>query len=890
MAATRNVLRNLLPRVEARERERFYFASLAFMCVATSALIARAVGDTLFLSRLGSDRLPFMYMVGALATGLGAYACARAAPRFSTARIGILVAGILIFANLAVYLALNVLPVISRATAYLLADVSGRIPVLLYWAFVSEVFDARESRRLFGLLGAVGTAACLPAGLLVGPLARQFGVASLILVVCALLAGFILASRALQRRETIERPTGDGRTLVAANVHSAGQLHHKKQFLTIASLAALTSLVQTLVDYQFKASFTPLASGVALAAIFGQLYAYASLAALFIQLFLVHRILKWGGVFLSLCALPVGLLVTSLGILKTASASWVYAAKMLDITLTLTVNGAARQMLYRGIRSESRLQARALAEGLYQPLAVATAGTILAFTVDSLTVRIMAAITVVASLLWILLARTAYVSYVSGLLSSLRAARFDADDAPFALHERAVKKYVMDALTSASDEQVKYLAAVIPHVLPMAEHVNPEVRWTVVQAAAAGEFSATEKWLRARLTDPHPRVRAFAAAALINTGIDDATASGQATLKELVVSRSAADRQAAAEGLGEIRRRGFTPLLQRLLEGSREEVIEPALKAARTHPDPVLIPVIVPFLAKRQLAASASDALESIGTPAIRPVAMFLRKMPRGQRANAVKKLAGAVARHGDAAGLRLLERMLDLVGPEDQAAVFQAYADMARRQSHKHVVGEIDELISGEIRNAFARLETLRELGSSSATQLLRDALTHLVRCHLRHAFILLDTRVKKVDMMSLHSAFIRGSRERRSQVVELLHNVLPEVFETPIIDMLSEVVAKPSDEGADPRAAIARVLEKPPSDWTIAGALYAVSILKLTERNQEVRQFLEHPDPIVRQTALAALSQIEDHPTFIRDSHPLTRDFDDTVRRLAISLSGPR
>ena len=889
MPTTRNALRNLLPRVEARERERFFFAALAFMCVATSALIARAVGDTLFLSRLGSDRLPFMYMIGALATGLGAYICARA-PRLSTGQIGVRVAAILIVANLGVYLALNILPVTSRVTAYLLADVAGRIPVLLYWAFASEVFDARESRRLFGLLGAVGTAACLPAGLMVGPLARQFGIASLILVVCVLLGGFILASRALQRRETGERPAGEARAFLAANVHSAGALHRRKQFLTIATLAALTSLVQTLVDYQFKASFTPLASGAALAAIFGRLYAYASLVSLFIQLFLVHRILKWGGVFLSLCALPVGLLITSVGVLRTAASSWVYAAKMLDITLTLTVNGAARQMLYRGIRSESRLQARALAEGLYQPLAVATAGTILAFTVDSLTVRIMAAITVIASVVWIVVARNAYHSYVAGLLSSLRAARFDADDAPFALHERAVKNYVMDALTSASDEQVRYLAAVIPHVLPMAESVNPEVRWTVAQAAAAGEFPATEGWLQARLNDPHPRVRAFAAAGLINTGVRSAITAGTNSLRELVFSRSAADRQAAAEGIGEIRRRGFTPLLHRLLDGTREEVLEPALKACRSHPDPALIPSIIPFLAKRQLAASASDALEAIGNPAIRPVAMFLRKMPRGQRADAVKKLAAAVARHGDAAGLPLLRRMLTLIGPEDQAAVFQAYARLARRQSHKHVAREIHELISSEIHHAVGRVETLRKLGSSSATELVRDALTHLVRCHIRHAFILLDARVKNVDMLSLHSAFIRGSRESRSQVVELLHNVLPEAFETPLIDLLAEVEANPSDEGADPRAAVTQLLQQPATDWTTTGALYATSILKLTERNQEVRQFLEHPNPIVRQTALAALSQIEDHPTFIKDSHPLTQDLDDTVRRLAISLSGPR
>jgi ATP:ADP antiporter, AAA family len=918
-----------LPRLEARERGRFYLAAVAFMCVATSALIARATGDVLFLSSFGSAPLPFLYVGGALATGLGAYACARAARSLSTALIAGIAAAALILGNLGVLLTLSVLPAISRTSAYLLADLAGRIPVLLYWAFVTELFDARESRRLFGLLGAAGTAACLPAGLLVGPIAKHFGMSSLVLVVCGLLGAFILAVRALERRRVYELAPGDRRTLIATNLHIASSLHRNSQFLAIAALAAITSLVQTLVDYQFKTTFTSLESDAALAAIFGGLYGYTSLAALFLQLFVVHRFLRWGGVALSLCALPVSLVAASTGILQTMSAGWVYAAKALDITLMLTVTGTARQMLYRGVRRESRLQARALAEGIYQPLAVAIAGCILAFVVDSLTVRVAAGVTIALCLVWILVARSAYSTYISGLIGSLRARRLDADDEPFAPREPAVEAHVRNVLASGSDDEVIYLAGVLlpqlgnfagtpelrcalaredsgvkvalldylrenadpanlPAVRALAGDGDADVRWAAVRAATTGAARADQGWLRERLADPDPRVRAAAAAGLIDSGIEAAATDGMTALGEMVLSVSAVDRRAAAEGLRDTELGAVGPLLARLLQSTEPEVLGFTLEACCSHPDPMLLAGILPLLADKRLAAAASDALVAVGPAASRPVAAFLRKRSTLERTEAVKKLAGALARSGGADALPLLERMLLLVGIEDQAPVFQAVGDLINRQpSSAPFVRELETLISAETRAARARMDEIRVLSGSAATDLLRLALTDLANCHLRHVFILLDVRFRSVDMISLHSAFARGAKESRSQVVELLDNMLPKTLRQPLLEVMGEADLQPAGEAADLRSVVAGKLEEKASDWVTAGAVHAASQLEIGSSRGDIRRLLAHDNPVVRETALFALERLEDRSRFLEASRPLTRDTDDTVRELAIKLN---
>src|SRR5439155_23509845 len=124
---------------------------------------------------------------------------------------------------------------------------------------------------------------------------------------------------------------------------SVRRLYRSPQFLSIVALAVVTSLVETLVDYQFKATAAHASSGTELAGLFGSLYATASVASLFIQLFLVHRLLARAGVVASLCVLPVGLLFGLAGVVRLGSAGWAFAVKALDITLATTINGAARQ-------------------------------------------------------------------------------------------------------------------------------------------------------------------------------------------------------------------------------------------------------------------------------------------------------------------------------------------------------------------------------------------------------------------------------------------------------------------------------------------------------------------------------------------------------------------
>jgi len=927
----------LLPRLEPHERGRFFLTAFAFMCAATAALFSRAFGDALFLSKLGSGPLPFMYIAGALITGLGAYACARAAGRVSTARVAIVVGGLILAAVVAIYLSLDALPIASRVGAYMLADVAGRLPILIFWAYASEIFDAGQSRRLFGLLGAAGTAACLPAGLAVGPLARGAGTESLALVIAALTASFVAAFAALSRREK-ESPAGaPRRTLIAANALSSTHLHRTRQFVTISSLFAVTALVQTLIDFEFKAAFAPLGGSAALASIFGRLYAFTSVAALFIQLLLVHRILQWGGVLVSLCVMPGALFLAATGIVRTAGAGWVFYTKALDVTLTLTLNGTARQLLYRGIRSESRLQARAFAEGLYQPLAVGIAGAALAAGTGIVSIRTAAIATMAGCLIWLVLVRRAYASYVAGLLDSIRGRRFEADDEPFSAREPALEAYVREELASAPDEEVIYLSAIMPElgdftgsaelrgaldrenpevkvaildylrqaglrgdasqVLSLTQHGDPEVRRAAVRCAATRGAEAGLEWLNLRLEDIDPRVRAAAAAALADTGGPAESEGGRAAIDELARSADPGERAAAAAGIEDLASGGVSAWLARLLEDPDSGVRRAALGAGRRHPDAKLVGAILASLGDPKLAAPAAEALVAVGSEAVEPLARALEDPAPGAAATK-KRIPAVLERIGDPAALAPLARTIRTLTPEDRTPVARAYAAILRAQpSPGPHLGECESLIARECESAAARSAMLRALGVEEATILARAAVADLLEAHLRNAFVLLDARGGDVELAVLHAALAHATREGRSQILELMHNLIPEQHRHALMAILSAggsglpaASAGPPPAGPSPMDSAAEVMDALLRDgdsvWAAAGALQAAGALGIAGEAGVIEACLSSPDPVLRETALFALSRTGTAEAFARGRRMLENDPDPAVREAAASL----
>ncbi len=898
MAAAGWAGHGLLPRIERHEARRVTLAALSFVCIAAGALIARAGGDALFLSHFGSGLLPLMYITGAVATGLGTYGCIWASRRLKTGHIAIVVAGLLFISNVILFASFRSFPSLARAGAYLLADVSVRIPVFLFWAFASEIFDAPQSRRLFGVIGSAGTAACLPAGLLVGPLARRAGAESLVLLTAALMVGFIVSTAALMRDD---RGPASSRGL-AGGVASARGAIRTPQLASIAALAVMTSLVETLVDFQFKTTAASTMSSTALANIFGTLYAVSSVASLFLQLLVVHRLLAVAGTLASLSVLPAVLILGEAGIFRFRSAGWVFVTKALDITLTTTVNGTARQLLYRGIRRESRLTARALADGLYLPLAIGLAGAGLAALSRSVSISAAAAACAVGCLIWLLLARLAHAKYVAGLIDSLKARRFGFSEESLFSRSPALKAWLRDAFGSASDDDVIYLATVWPQlgrlVRPeqlkaalardnpkvkiailqslraaelkegpalarsLVDHADPEVRSAAILAAADSTASLEGlDWLEHALTDSEPHVRGSAAAVYANAADEEARALGREYLRAMVSSDRPEFREAAAEALHHVHdvraseRELRTQLLERLLHDDQGSVVLSTLDTIKSSGDSELAPAIFSLLSQPTLAAAASDALVGMGPALIDAVLPFVHA-PEPLPDAVLVSVAQILERIGDPRGLTLITRILESRVPEERTAVLRSYVQLlGRLRAAEAHYPEIDALLREECLAATTRRSTIRRLGHDPAVRLASDAVSDLVACRVTNVFVLLSARVANVDMMVVHRQITSGTDEERSNALELLENVLPGWIRELLLGVLE---TEGEDEPAAPEAEVLELLSDRESEWIVAGAAWAAGDLALFSSTNRLESLKDHESPVVRETALFALGRL--------------------------------
>ncbi|MGA1199511.1 MAG: HEAT repeat domain-containing protein, partial [Candidatus Latescibacterota bacterium] len=415
----------------------------------------------------------------------------------------------------------------------------------------------------------------------------------------------------------------------------------------------IANIALALIDYQFKAGARQHYTVHELAGFFGNFYAYTSIVALFIQLFLVHQILNKGGIKLGLCLLPIGILVGSIGTLITAQFSWILGTKAIVQVFLFTIDIAALQMLYMGIPIASRNQARAFADGITKPIAIATAGIGLIGLAQLLPLHLLAIGGAILSILWLLLVHTNSKAYVSALIDSLGTKQFDLTQETAQFQDITVASYVREALQTSPDGDIIYLLNMtqdIPQIdwteeyrhlinkespeikilairhlkekgnqtdantlIPLLEHTNSKVRSEAIRALSTLGSPDIISNLTPYLHDPDLRVQAATIASLVNAGDLDQLIDAGIALRQLLNADKTSHRVAAAHALADIKDSVLHRAYIGLLQDPKPEVQQAALTSCRAHPDPKLVPILIPLLSNPEIGLTVADVLAGFG-------------------------------------------------------------------------------------------------------------------------------------------------------------------------------------------------------------------------------------------------------------------------------------
>lgn len=908
------------------------------LCLVGSFITGRIIRDSLFLDVPNvKAKLPLMYIAIAFAVAF-LTAIVQRANRYMSRTSFMLVATLIMIATL-----VGARLIIERHfqwfpyAFYIWVDAFGSIMVLQYWTFAQEIFNSREAKRLFAVIGGGGVIANVIVGLWVGQAAKLFGVNNLLFV---FIGALVMAIVALAFARRAAPPVLQEAPLSKDQKKSAPALG-SRYLMLIAATTLCTYLVTTLGDYQFKLIVQEAISDRnARAAYFGTFYGLTGLLSAFIQFFLTSRILEKAGILPALLMLPIALAGGGVAIALApvlAAASFLKGA---ETTLRYTVNDATSQLLYLPIAKDARARAKAFIEGMLKPAAMGVAGVALFLLAKQLTPKIVGGTIAALALLWVVLLIVLRGEYLKTLLLTLKQRRLDFDGVSYhTIDEATLKAFratletgtpeeivtVLDLLSGAGTSLQQAEALVLPLLQSSDEDVKvaaldylgrkgrPELTNRVsrlfdkqsepVRAAAITAFCRLARddaaiVLERFLDDPSLLIQGATVAGLIKNGGLDGVLTAADQLKSMIDDPNPAIRERAAWVLGEIGATGFYRPLIGLVQDPSLEVQRTAIAACAKLKSPRLLEPLLELLRSEKSAPPLIiDALASYGPALEKQILMiysdtFQPVRFREHLCRVLQRIGGPDSLQILLSELRMGSERLRTQALFASVRITQAMrmANAVRGSSGGGAMPEravLEKCLRREIEGYLQSLIIEREVGNVSeliTTELRSRAEDALARVFSALTFLYPG---KTLDIAQANLTSMDPTV--RANAVEVIDNVLSAEHKALVLPLMDDHLLQRTLmdglQGIDVvRQSRAEWLHEMLSDadsWMVVATLHAIGVLQMRELNQEVTRCLEHEAGWVRETALWALRAMSDSDQLMAQAGKLIGDNVERVRR---------
>lgn len=844
----KRVLEAIFP-VRQGERQLTFLLFLHNFFAVGAFVAGRSVRDALFLTHGDAANLPWMILASAVAVTIAGLLYTPIAARVRRDRMAL--ASSLFFGG--AYVAAFLIEQQSQApwvypALYVYVEVMGALSLVQFWTLANELFNAREAKRLYGLIGAGGTVSNILIGLATAKIATSFG-ASALLVLCGLLstgAAVAASSAGVFGRQRIFARAASGRPPKkrgggAASVLGSGHLR------TVALLAALTFFTTTVVDFEFKVIAGASLKKDELAAYFGYFYMAVGLLALGFQLFGTSKLLNRAGVVGALAVLPVSLGLGNLGLAIFPALLAATFAKGADALFRYSVNDATTQILYLPAPPQARVAAKAFVDSVVKPAAIGLAGIGLVGyrAVFGAEPRILAVLGFVLCVVWALLLFLLRGQYIASLQANLRSRRLDLDNARHQVADASTGKVLIRALESDDPREVHNALELLPHldnlqldhrVEGLLEHPQPNLRIAAlsyyaqrrtmrfansifrrfddpepqVRAAAIDAFCAigrdkSVKSVRGFLQDPHPGIRAAAVTGMIRYGGLDGVLIAAEALKQLIEHPQPEMRAHAAKVLGAIGVKNFYQPVLELMNDSDPLVRREAVAAAGELRSAEFVLPLLYRTGSPETGIEAVEALAAYGSGIVPTLGKAL-----GNHLETAPVRRGAARVLGKIASPEVVEVITRHLDEPDEELRTRLYRSLAKAVKGSRLMAvdrrQVDAAVELELTRAFRTLAAAEALelgagptvqtprsGGDAAAALLASALTEKVSQTENRLFLLLAVLYPDAGMEAIYAGIRDATAEdaarRRANAVELLDNLLSRDLKKKILPLLDEM-----------------------------------------------------------------------------------------------------
>lgn len=358
-----------------------------FLIIAVLLIIKPTV-NAQFLSQLGVEQLPYVFLLVAATALISSFFYSKALIRISLNKIIeiTLISSVLILLGLGILLRFNLVSGWLLYFFYTWVAIYAVLSASQFWLLANLVFNLREAKRLFGFIGSGAIAGGIFGGYLTSILAPVIGNENLMLLAAFLLLLCIPILRNIwhSRVKNLNVYKQKKRTDILAD-RPFRLIRNSKHLTYLACVVATGVLVAKLVDYLFSDfAAAAIQDPEELTSFFAFWFSTFNVLSLGIQLFFTHRVVGVWGVGFSLFLLPVGIFASCLLFFIVPELFVVVLIKGMDGVLKQSLNKSAMELLALPLPFDLKNKTKSFIDVVVDSIATGIAGCILIFVVKGL--------------------------------------------------------------------------------------------------------------------------------------------------------------------------------------------------------------------------------------------------------------------------------------------------------------------------------------------------------------------------------------------------------------------------------------------------------------------------------------------------------------------------
>ena len=899
-------LRRQLFDIRPGEHLRTWAMFFYLLCVLFAYYILKPVSRSMFITRFDVDNLPGLYILIAAFAGTFAYLYSKLAAK-SSLRAAVLLTTAVSVASLIAMWALIHLPWMI----YVLNIFVSLFSIVLVsqgWLVASNLYDAREAKRTYPLLGMGMVLGAAFGGEFTSRAARVLGTRNLMLASAAMVLLAYAAFRVAISRSAAVREAR------AAHAEEAdisfggmlGDIVRTRHLQVIVGIMVVMYLVDTIVDFQFQVAAAQVHHGDDLTAFFGRFYGlYLNMIEFVFQLFVTASVVRRFGVGGTMQIAPACILLSSTATVAAPGVTTAGAVRLTEASTRYTLNRTGMELLYMPLPQELRNRIKAfidicvdrVSRGLGGALLVVVTSKALHFSVPQISLLVM-----VLCIPWMYFSYLARKEYIATIRKRFEARGLDLESTRLAVSDAATLKFLEATALGGKPRQAAYAVSLLSqapgydvqallHRLiksPQAEvrrqvyELALRVRDESLLEAAINEVAERPRDLPATLI-PYVLAVAPDRAHLAAGYLDDADAQvavgalealrADRDLSQELITREWLDRNAgspdprrralAATAIG-VRGDQGTEALDRLLADSDPAVARAAARAAGELRNRAYLHLLIDLLGNPAVRGDAIAALAAYGASICGALSDLLldENVPLRIRRQVPRVLRNIPSQ-------RAVDVLLGAVGEQDlslRASVLKALNRLRETGPGLNFNSTyVTDQILREARYYFelaAALEPFRERqnGAHTAADLLARTLEERLRMTMERLFRLLGLSYPPKEIYSAYLAVSRHRHEEAAAALEFLDNTIDRYvkrFILPLLDAPEFVlehgrelfgVQVPTSEDA------VRELIRSRDPWLVACAMAAAAELRLRSLAPEIAEAAQQAAEEVTEVARSA------------------------------------